>query len=181
MTLKHIAAAVALAAATSAALADDQNIVLTQTGTGSFAGMFSTTESVSGLFVDSFTFSLPAAVSASLGSASLTFASMSGPVSLVVATLDAANGVSVASPPDSDMIAFPSTLTLPGAIAPLTLTVLGYAGNAFAEPVALTAGYSGSIRFNTVAAIPEPETYALMLAGLAAVGCAARRRQAKAA
>jgi hypothetical protein len=33
------------------------------------------------------------------------------------------------------------------------------------------------IRFSQVGAIPEPETYALMLAGLAAMGFAARRRQ----
>ncbi|MBQ1764805.1 MAG: PEP-CTERM sorting domain-containing protein [Aquincola sp.] len=31
-----------------------------------------------------------------------------------------------------------------------------------------------------VAAVPEPETYALMLAGLAGVGLAARRRRAQA-
>jgi hypothetical protein len=30
-----------------------------------------------------------------------------------------------------------------------------------------------------VAAIPEPETYALMLAGLAVLGAAAKRRKAK--
>lgn len=32
------------------------------------------------------------------------------------------------------------------------------------------------IRVLTVTAVPEPETYALMLAGLAALGCAVRRR-----
>lgn len=181
MTLKHIAAAIALAASTSAVLADDQSIDLAQTGPGTFAATFATTESFSGLFVDTFTFSLPLAFSGSVGSASLTFASMSGPVSLVVASLDAANGTGVASPPDADMIAFPSSLTFSGAIAPLTLTVLGFAGNPFADPVALAAGYSGSISFNTVvAAVPEPETYALMLVGLAVVGFASRRRKAKA-
>ncbi len=182
MTFKQIAVAVALTAATSAALADDQSITLTQTGPGTFASTFSTTETMSGLFVDTFTFSLPAAFSSLLGSGALTFASMSGPVSLVVASLDAANGVSVASPPEPATIAFPSSLAYTNAMAPLTLTVLGFAGDASADPVALSAGYSGSISFNAaVAAVPEPETYGLMLAGLAAVGYTARRRQAKAA
>ncbi len=182
MTLKHIVVSVALAAATSAALADDQDIVLAQFGSGTFAATFATSESLSGLFVDTFTFSLPTAFSGSIGSASLTFASMSGPVALVVASFDAANGVGVTSPRDADTIAFPSTLTFSGAMAPLTLTVLGFAGNPFADPVALAAGYSGFISFNAVvAAVPEPETYGLMLAGLAAVGYASRRRHAKAA
>jgi hypothetical protein len=35
------------------------------------------------------------------------------------------------------------------------------------------------VRDGNVSPIPEPETYALMLAGLAVVGAAARRRKAK--
>jgi hypothetical protein len=180
MTLKHIAAAVALTLATTAALADDQNITLAQTGPGTFAAAFSTTETLSGLFVDTFTFSLPATFSGLLGSGALTFASMSGPVSLVVASLDAANGISVASPADADTIAFPSSLAYSGAMAPLTLTVLGFAGDPFADPTPVSARYGGSITFNAaVAAVPEPETYGLMLAGLAAIGYASRKRLIK--
>lgn len=178
MIFKSIAIAVALTIAASSALADNQNIVLTPTGPSSFIGAFNTTQSMSGSFVDTFTFSLPSAFSGSLGSGNLTFASMGGPVSLIVATLDGANGFSVASPSGADQIAFPSSLTYSNAQAPLTLTVLGFAGDPFAASLPLVAGYGGSISF-AVQAVPEPETYVLMLAGLVAVGSFASRRRAK--
>lgn len=178
MTFRTIAIAVALSVAASAALADDQTIVLTPTGPDTFAGAFNTTQSMGGLFVDTFKFTLPAAFSGSLGSGTLTFAAMSGPVSLILATLDGVNGFSVASPPGADKIVFPSFLTYSKAQAPLILTVLGFAGDPFAVSVPLTAGYGGSISF-AVQAVPEPETYVLMLAGLAAMGSVAGRRKAK--
>jgi hypothetical protein len=179
MNFKYIAIAVTLSVAASAALADDnQSIVLTPTGPGSFTGAFYTTESMSGSFVDTFTFNLPAVYSGLLGGGTLTFASMSGPVSLVVATLDSSNGVSVASPSAAANIAFPSALAYSNALAPITLTVLGFAGDPFAAPFQLSAGYSGLISFNAVSAVPEPETFALMLVGLGAFGFAAGRRRA---
>lgn len=53
--------------------------------------------------------------------------------------------------------------------APLTLTITGLVDSNLAQ-----ANYQGSL---AVVAVPEPETYALMLAGLAAVGFVARRRK----
>jgi hypothetical protein len=51
----------------------------------------------------------------------------------------------------------------------------------FADVTELNVGFD-NVTFGSavasVAAVPEPETYALMLAGLAVVGAAARRRQA---
>ncbi len=55
---------------------------------------------------------------------------------------------------------------------PLTLTVVGSV-----DGVLRQANFQGSL---AVTAVPEPETYALMLAGLAAVGFVARRRNIKA-
>jgi hypothetical protein len=55
----------------------------------------------------------------------------------------------------------------------LTLIVKGYAGGSLAAGSAIAASYSGTINITPV---PEPQTYAMLLAGLAAVTFVARRR-----
>ena len=58
--------------------------------------------------------------------------------------------------------------------------MFGFAGNA--DTLADAAGrYSGKIDVQTVAAVPEPETYALFLVGLAALSAAVKRRRKTAA
>lgn len=56
-------------------------------------------------------------------------------------------------------------------VAPFTLTLNGAAGD--------DANYSGT--YKITAAVPEPETYGMLLGGLALIGAVARRKAKKAA
>lgn len=177
MKLKDIALAAAVAIASSGALADDQNqsVTLVPSGAGMFAATFGATHGLNEpIFVDTFVFSLPAGLGNPLGNGMVSFNSLSGPITLVVGLLAAANGDDIAS--TDGLETFPGSLAFSNASAPITLTVLGFTGEGPGAP-----SYAGRLTFNAVAAIPEPETYALMLAGLAGVGYAARRRKEKAA
>lgn len=66
-----------------------------------------------------------------------------------------------------------ASLTFSGGQVPgnYTLTLIGYKVNS-----ALSGSYSGNIAIDPVSAVPEPETYAMMLAGLGLLGFSARRR-----
>lgn len=77
----------------------------------------------------------------------------------------------LASPNGSDLYGFSGTQVL-------SINVATGAGTAIstASGAALGAVYGSAFRNEAVPAIPEPETYALMLAGLGVVGWAARRR-----
>ncbi len=56
--------------------------------------------------------------------------------------------------------------------------VAGLNGSSYGDLSGSTATYSHIGWINSVTAVPEPETYAMMLAGLALVGVARRRKQA---
>lgn len=164
MNLKSIAAAAVFSIAATTSVAQDVApipVVLSPTGPLTLSASFE--RSVSGLFVDTFTFT-PATFA---GDVSVNLTSVSGPVNFFAALL---NGEGFSFFPESGQSSFAFSSGVSSDM-PLQLTVLGFAGDA----MTLTQA-SGSYRGNVVAVIPEPETYALMLAGLALVGAAARRR-----
>jgi hypothetical protein len=171
MKLQALAAAAVLSAATASFAQSTEPIVVVLAPSG--PGMFGTTfeRSVSGLFVDTFTFT----PSAFAGNVAVNLTSLAGPVNFYAALLNG-EGFSFLPESGATSFAFQANVT---AATPLELTVLGFAGNADTLTEA-SGSYRGSITAQTIAAIPEPETYALMLGGLAAIGAMARRRQRKA-
>ena len=180
MNLKSTAVALALVAGAGWASAQEDpspiTVVLTPTVAGMFGGSFMQT--VSGFFVDTYALSpgpFTGTVSVTLdGTESVNFfAAILG---------DQTFSFLPESQPTNDF-AFTATLSN---VSPLTLTVLGFAGTTGFDAdgvetgqalAAVSGSYTLSITATPVAAIPEPETYALMLAGLAFVGVWSRRKR----
>lgn len=162
MNLKTLIAAAALASAASLSFAATPDpIQLLPTGPGSFAGSF--VQAVDGLFIDTFSF-IPDSFS---GRVSVTLTSLSGPVSFFTASL---NGQDFSFFPELGLPNF-SFQALVSSDTPLTLTVFGAVVDSNGNPNG-PGSYGGSI---TAAAVPEPQTWALLLAGLAGIAFAARR------
>lgn len=161
MNLKTLLLAAALAGSAGLASAASPPIDLTPSGPGQFAGSF--TQPVDGLFIDSFSF-MPASFS---GLVSVSLSSLSGPVSFFTASL---NGQDFSFLPELGQASFDFSAYVSGG-EPLSLTVFGAVLDAEGN-----LGGEGSYRGAITAAVPEPQTYALLLMGLAGIGFTLRRK-----
>jgi hypothetical protein len=168
MQLKHYAATAVLAAAlaltATASRAADTRLVLDPIGPGQFASTFN--QAVDGLFIDNYTFD-PTHFS---GLVTVALNSSSGSVSFFTASL---NNIDFSFGPSGPLDA----VTFDAQVfdnVPLTLTVFGAVLDGVGN-IGGAGAYRGTITAAITAAIPEPQSYALMLVGLIGVAWAARR------
>nr|WP_316642339.1 FxDxF family PEP-CTERM protein [uncultured Roseateles sp.] len=158
MFIKKLALAAAIVATSGTAFANDVVAAPSFTGlTATFAALHS-----AGAFMDMFTFTMPG-----ITAANVSITTIGAGVADIDFTSATLNGIPVALTTDAggyvELLYTPSDYALTG---PLTLIVKGTSG--------ANASYSGTLN---VTAVPEPETVALMLAGLGVMGFVARRRR----
>ncbi len=155
-----VAAALCLAAGTASAATS--TIVLNSNGYASFGNAVSTASGVS--FSDIFDFTMPS--SATGGSTSTISIIANGINFTTFALMQGINTIVSGSGSNSVQL---NNFTLTPGLNPYSLVVDGTTTVANSN-----AGYSGSIR---VSPVPEPKTYAMLLAGLGLLAFTARRRR----
>ena len=167
MTLSKTLTAIALAAAASASYADTFTGPINLSSGNALFGRNDTIDT----FTDTYTFTLGSSFSisgtastAADGAQNLSFSSLK--------IFDAANVVvaTFAGNLGTDLLEF-------YALSPVVLSAGNYSLVVTGINTPAQASYAGTLAI-AAAVVPEPESYALLLAGLGAVGFVARRRKA---
>ena len=129
---------------------------------GSISGTFGSNGISTPDFVDVFDFSWPAA-----GATSVTFSTVGFGMTDVTFTSATLNGVDINLSPDG-IFEFGSLIGQATGAGPQQLVITGTSGGA--------GSYSGTLSFD-VALVPEPASWAMMIAGFGGVGALLRRRR----
>lgn len=169
MKMKEIVIAAVLAVSAAGASAANYTVDL---GAPSSAGTYSTgfgaTVSLAGAFEDIFTFT-PTTSGWSAGSLITVSTNSHDVIQFGGASLN--DTPFTFSSVGNGIYGFTPTTYLTG---PLVMKIWGVAAPALTAGTAIAASYAGTV---TISAVPEPETYAMMLAGLGLFGFIARRNK----
>lgn len=165
MKLNQLAAIAALALSAASSMAASNNIIntvaLSSDGTNQTAAFTAIHNVGSGSFEDTFTFNVSGDFTADSIISTIGFTKVTN-IDFTSITLNG-NAYSPVSTGAVEVWDLTSTKVT----GPLTLSVIGTAGS--------NASYSGTLN---LAPVPEPESYAMMLGALGALGFVARRRAA---